>query len=468
MYEKMKAEMMAGSEIKATGYFSTNLSAPKVSFEEALLRGLAPDKGLYMPERIPTIDEQQKAAFHGMAYYEIAAHVLSAFLGETIPFADLTAMCRDAYTFDVPLEPAGDNLFILRLDQGPTASFKDFAARLMARMMNYFMAKEKRHLVILTATSGDTGSAVANAFYGLEHIDVVVLFPLREVSEVQRRQMTTLHGNVHIAGIDGKFDHCQALVKQAFTDQDLARIPLSSANSINIGRLLPQTVYYWYAASRVCSRPGSPVIFSVPSGNFGNLMGGVLARETGLPVQRFIVATNANKEVPEYLRTGVYQIISPSLMCLSSAMNVGHPSNMARLVALYGGVMDEKGNILRQPDLQRMRNDFLGVSVTDEETMQTMTSVWKEKGIILEPHGAVAWKGSMEYLHKNNTHAKDIPVVVIETAHPGKFPDEVKEATGTLPILPEPLKKIFDKDEQFDELENQYPAFKNYLLKMFS
>ncbi|HQH40709.1 MAG TPA: pyridoxal-phosphate dependent enzyme, partial [Bacteroidales bacterium] len=225
MYEKMKAEMMAGSEIKATGYFSTNLSAPKVSFEEALLRGLAPDKGLYMPEHIPTIDEQQQAAFHGMAYYEIAAHVLSAFLGETIPFADLTAMCRDAYTFDVPLEPAGDNLFILRLDQGPTASFKDFAARLMARMMNYFMAKEKRHLVILTATSGDTGSAVANAFYGLEHIDVVVLFPLREVSEVQRRQMTTLHGNVHIAGIDGKFDHCQALVKQAFTDKDLARIP---------------------------------------------------------------------------------------------------------------------------------------------------------------------------------------------------------------------------------------------------
>jgi len=467
MHEEMKAEMMAEKGTRAIEYFSTNLKAPKVSFEEALLRGLAPDKGLYMPDRLPAIGEKLRARFPGMGYYEIAAHVLSAFLGDAIPFADLTSMCRDAYTFDVPVEPAGDNLFILRLDQGPTASFKDFAARLMARMMNYFMAKEKRHMVILTATSGDTGSAVANAFFGLEHIDVVVLYPLGEVSEVQRRQMTTLHGNVHVAGIDGKFDHCQALVKQAFTDPELDRIPLSSANSINIGRLLPQTVYYYYAGSRVCSRPDSPVIFSVPSGNFGNLMGGVLARETGLPVHRFIVATNANKEVPEYLRTGVYQIISPSLMCISSAMNVGHPSNMARLVALYGGIMDEKGNILRQPDLERMRNDFHGVSITDEETMETMAGVWKEKGIVLEPHGAVAWKGAVEYLRENGTHSRNIPIVVVETAHPGKFPDEVKKATGTLPILPESLKTIFGKEEQFDRVENDYRAFKKYLMNMF-
>lgn len=468
MHEEMKTEMTAEKGINAIKYFSTNLKTPKVTFEEALLRGLAPDKGLYMPDRIPAIGEKLRSRFPGMAYNEISAHVLSAFLGDTIPFADLMAMCRDAYTFDVPVEPAGDNLYILKLDQGPTASFKDFAARLMARMMNYFMAKEKRRMVILTATSGDTGSAVANAFYGLEHIDVVVLFPLGEVSEVQRRQMTTLHGNVHIAGINGKFDHCQALVKQAFTDPELARIPLSSANSINIGRLLPQTVYYYYAGSRVHSQPDSPVIFSVPSGNFGNLMGGVLARETGLPVLRFIVATNANKEVPEYLQTGVYKIISPSLMCISSAMNVGHPSNMARLVALYGGVMDEKGNILRQPDLLKMSNDFTGVSISDEETLETMAGVWKEKKIMLEPHGAVAWKGAEEYLHKNNMHAKEVPIIVVETAHPGKFPEYVKKATGVLPTLPESLKTIFEKEEQFDQLENNYPAFKEYLLKMFS
>lgn len=463
----MKTEIMAERETRAVEYFSTNLKATKVPFEEALLRGLAPDKGLYMPDRIPAIGKKLRARFPGMAYYEIAAHVLSPFLEDTIPFTDLIAMCRDAYTFDVPVEPAGDNLSILRLDQGPTASFKDFAARLMARMMNYFMSKEKRHMVILTATSGDTGSAVANAFYGLEHIEVVVLFPLGEVSEVQRRQMTTLHGNIHIVGIEGKFDHCQALVKQAFIDPDLDRIPLSSANSINIGRLLPQTVYYYYAGSRVCSQPDSPIIFSVPSGNFGNLMGGALARETGLPVHRFIVATNANKEVPEFLRTGVYQIISPSLMCISSAMNVGHPSNMARLVALYGGVMDEKGNILKQPDLERMRNDFWGMSISDEETLETMADVWKEKEIVLEPHGAVAWKGAIEYLRENRTHSKNIPIVVVETAHPGKFPNEVKKATGNLPLLPESLKTIFGKNEQFDRVENDYHAFKNYLTNMF-
>lgn len=448
-------------------YYSTNLRAPKVAFEEALLRGLAPDKGLYMPDHIPFIDEDVRTFFRGMTYSEIAAKVLSFFLDEIIPFDDLLSMCHDAYTFDVPIEYAGENLWILRLDQGPTASFKDFAARLMARMMNYCMAREKRRLVILTATSGDTGSAVANAFYGLDHIDVVVLFPLEEVSEVQRRQMTTLNKNVHIIGIDGKFDHCQALVKQAFTDVNLGHIPLSSANSINIGRLLPQTVYYYYAWSRVCSDPGSNIIFSVPSGNFGNLMGGVIARESGLPVHRFIVATNANKEVPEYLHTGVYQIISPSLMCISSAMNVGHPSNMARLVALYGGTMDEKGNILSQPDLDRLRKDFWGISISDTRTIEAIARVWKEKRILLEPHGAVAWEGAIRFLHENQSLSENIPVVVIETAHPGKFPDEVKKATGEQVKLPESLQDILNREEKYDRLENDYQAFKKYLLTMF-
>ena len=253
----------------------------------------------------------------------------------------------------------------MRLDQGPTASFKDFAARLMGRLINYYLRLEKKQLLILTATSGDTGSAIANAFYGLDNIQVLVLFPEKEVTPRQRKQMTTLGGNVSIIAVDGKFDHCQALVKEAFSDPELGHLPMSSANSINIGRLVPQIVYYFYAHSRLRRQPDEQAVFSVPSGNFGDMMGAVLAMRMGLPVKRLVIATNENDEFPRYVASGAYQAIEPSRNCISSAMNVGHPSNLARLIDLYGGRMDEKGVISAAADMERLRREIFAVSVDD-------------------------------------------------------------------------------------------------------
>ncbi|MCU0277190.1 MAG: threonine synthase, partial [Acidobacteria bacterium] len=315
-------------------FYSTNRRAQAVSFREALLKGLAPDKGLYMPERIPVLAPGEIDAFADMDYPGIASMVCGKFLQGEIPTENLQALCRDAYDFPVPLEPVRDRLHVLRLDQGPTASFKDFAARLMGRLIHHYLRLENRRLLILTATSGDTGSAIANAFYGLDNIQVLVLFPEKEVTRRQRQQMTTLGRNVSIIAIDGKFDHCQALVKEAFADPELGHLPMSSANSINIGRLVPQTVYYFYAHSRLRLHPAERAVFAVPSGNFGDMMGAVLALRMGLPVHRLIIATNENDEFPKYVNSGLYHAIEPSRNCISSAMNVGHPSNLARLIDL--------------------------------------------------------------------------------------------------------------------------------------
>jgi len=401
--------------------------------------------------------------FFKKSYPELAYTILTRYLDEEIENHLLMELCNSAYNFDVPLERIADNKFILRLDRGPTASFKDFAARMMARLMDHFVSAEKQHYTILTATSGDTGSAVASAFHGLKSIDVIILFPLNEVSDTQRKQMTTLRGNIHVIGIDGKFDDCQRMVKKAFSDPDLADMSLSSANSINIGRLLPQSVYYFYAWSRL---NGNNVIYSVPSGNYGNLMGGIIAKEMGLPVKRMIIATNANNEVPEYLRTGNYNIISPSLNCISSAMNVGHPSNMARVVALYGGTMNESGIIIKSPDLERMRNDFYGISIPDKTTRETISSCYKDYGIILEPHGAVAWKGLEHFLSENSDARKgDFSFISLETAHPAKFPDEIMKICGFVPDSPESLKNLSGLAEEYEILDNDYQLFKNHIIK---
>jgi len=257
---------------KSLLYYSTNLKAPAVSFKEALLKGLAPDGGLYMPERLPAMDGILLKSLSDKAYYEIAFAVLKHFLADEIPDDALLAMAKDAYNFEIPLEPVYDRNYLMRLDRGPTASFKDFAARMMGRLMQFFLHRENRDMLILTATSGDTGSAIANAFYGLENISVVVLFPEKEVTERQRKQMTTLGKNVHIVGIEGKFDDCQGMVKKAFPDPALSFLNLSSANSINIGRLIPQSFYYFFAWSRLKKQEVEPITFSVPSGNFGDLM----------------------------------------------------------------------------------------------------------------------------------------------------------------------------------------------------
>lgn len=429
------------------------------------MKGLAPDGGLYMPKVIPHIDTDLLLTFRSKEYHEIAADVLSHFLKE-IETNTLRELCRDAYNFAVPVEKITAENYILRLDQGPTASFKDFAARMMARLMNHFMPDGKKRFTILTATSGDTGSAVASAFHSLDNIDVIILFPFSEVSDMQRKQMTTLKGNIKVLAVDGKFDDCQRLVKRAFTDPELANISLSSANSINIGRLLPQTVYYFYAWSRLASRGTEKTVFSVPSGNYGNLMGGILAREMGLPVKKFIISTNNNNEVPEFLRTGIYKIISPSINCISNAMNVGHPSNLARIISLYGGVMDEEGTILKEPDLERMRQDFHGVSVTDEQTKKTISDCYSSHGVILEPHGAVAWKGTESYREKTEGPVvQDEIFISLETAHPAKFTNEISNLLGLSPQLPLSLKGINDLTEYYSELNNDYSELRNYILK---
>ncbi len=444
-------------------YYSTNLKAPRVSFSEALLKGLAPDGGLYMPAQIPVLTGEELDEIKGSnSYSEIAYIVLRKFLSEEIADEYLTHLCEDAYNFQVPLEKVGSSdRYIMRLDQGPTASFKDFAARMMARLMNHFISKKREHYTILTATSGDTGSAVASAFHGLDGIDVIILYPVDEVTDMQRKQMTTLTGNIKVIAIDGKFDDCQRLVKKAFIDSSFTDMHLSSANSINIGRLLPQSVYYIYAWAKL-AKQGEPVVFSVPSGNYGNLMGGIIAREMGLPVNQFIISANANNEVPEYLSTGVYKPIDPSINCISSAMNVGHPSNLARIVALYGGIMDEKGNISKEPDITKIRRDFCALSVSDEETKATIVDIYNKYHTILEPHGAVAWKG-LNDCAGIKPEGKQLSIS-LETAHPFKFKEEIIKLLGFSPEAPLSLKGLENKPEYITYMKNDYKALKSFII----
>lgn len=446
-------------------YYSTNHKSPSISFREALLQGQAPDKGLYLPEVIPQLSGEEIYSFINKPYHEIAFDVIWKFLEGEIPEDILRNLVKDAYNYLVPLEPVYQRKYILRLDQGPTASFKDFAARMMGRLMNYYLAKENRNLLILTATSGDTGSAIANAFYGLDNIKVLVLFPENEVTNRQRKQMTTLGKNVEIIAVDGKFDDCQALVKEAFADPELIYLNLSSANSINIGRLVPQIVYYFYAFARLrVGNPDDEVVFSVPSGNFGDMMGGVLAMKMGLPVKRFIIAVNENDEFPLYSKTGAYRKIEPSRNCISSAMNVGHPSNLARLVALYGGIMDEKGNISKQADIELMRRELYAVSITDQTTRQTIKETWENHNVILEPHGSVGWAGLQDFIaHEGDKFDQYQLFISLETAHPAKFPEEINRLLGFDPELPPSLQGIEEKSENYGKIENNYQAFKNHL-----
>jgi threonine synthase len=443
--------------------YSTNLTSPDVDLRAALLKGQAPDKGLYMPRELPVIPRAEITAYRDKSYAEIAFLVLRRFTAGLMPDNELERICRECYDYDVPLEPVCDRLFVMRLDRGPTASFKDFAARAMARLMRYFLAQQGGELVILTATSGDTGSAVADAFHNVDRIRVVVLFPVAEVTARQRKQMTTLGGNVTVIGIDGKFDDCQALAKQAFADPDLATIPFSSANSINIGRLLPQSVYYFYAWSRL-QQGGERAVFSVPSGNFGDMCGGMLALRMGLPAERFIIATNANDEFPRFLAEEAYHKVEPSRVCISSAMNVGHPSNLPRLVALYGGAMDEKGHVSCKPDFAALRRDLSSMSVSDEETRAAIVNTWQSQRVMLEPHGAVGWAALERYVAAGNSVGLAIS---LETAHPAKFPEEITRLLGIAPETPTTLAGLDARPEHYDKGPNDYAWFRDYLQRGF-
>jgi len=453
---------------KTVKYYSTNRKSPEVSFKEALLKGLAPDGGLYLPSSFPLLTNKELESLSEMKYSELAFFIINKLIEEEIDGKDLLNICHDAYNFEVPLERVCDRKYIMRLDQGPSASFKDFAARMMSRLMQHYLTLTRQHLTILTATSGDTGSAVANAFYALKNINVIILFPGKEVTPIQRKQMTTLDDNIRVISINGKFDDCQKLVKKAFLDPALSGIYLSSANSINIGRLLPQSVYYYYAWSKLSTGVDDKIVFSVPSGNFGNLMGGIVAREMGLPVYQFVISTNENDEVPSFLKSGNYKSITPSKNCISSAMNVGHPSNLARIVALYGGRMSETGEILISPDMQKMRNDFFAVSVTDDATKATIEDIYKKFNIILEPHGAIAWNGINEYFRVNeNINSEKQLCVSLETAHPAKFPDELRKIIDVDPLLPSSLSGLEEKAENVFSFDNKYETLREFILKYY-
>ena len=443
-------------------FHSTNESSPPVDLREALLTGQAPDRGLYFPKVFPRLAPAEIAGFAKLSYAEIAFRVLRPYCEGIVPPEALLALCQDAYNFAVPLERVYDRVHILRLDQGPTASFKDFAARMMARLFGRLLRESGSQLTILTATSGDTGSAVAHAFHNIPGIRIIVLFPKDEISARQRKLMTTLTGNVRTISIDGKFDDCQAMVKRAFADPELREIPLSSANSINIGRLLPQSVYYFYTASRL-AEPGEPIVFCVPSGNFGDMMGAMVARQMGLPIRKLIVPVNSNDAFPCFLMTGDYRKIEPSRNALSNAMNVGHPSNLARLVAVYGGQMDHAGKVHRPPDIAAMRRDLFSSSISDDATRTTVRDAWEKHYLLLEPHGAVGWRGFLDWLEQEPLNGS--PAAVLETAHPAKFPEEIERMLGFTPEVPPALAAVDRLPEDYDRMGVDYEAFRQFLRK---
>jgi len=447
-------------------YASTNRASPDVKLSEALLRGQAQDKGLYLPVEIPRFAPGELASLCDKSYPEIAAAVLGKFTAGTFSSEELMEMCSGVYDFDVPLVQMDSQKHVMRLDCGPTASFKDFAGLMMGRMFASLRRSAPGsggQLVILTATSGDTGSAIAHAFYKIPNVQVLILFPPDEVSPRQRKQMTTLGENIHAVGVKGKFDDCQSLVKQAFADETLRGIELTSANSINIGRLLPQIVYYVYAAVML-TKGESRIIISVPSGNFGNMMGALLASRMGVPLEKLVIATNENDEVPRFMEKGEYNKVVPSRACLSNAMNVGHPSNFARVIALFDGWLDETGVLRREPDMERMKKELWATSVTDEETCDTIQKAWREYGLLLEPHGAVGWLGLERYLRETSSTAT---AVSVETAHPAKFPEEIEKLLGFSPEVPASLSAVETKPEHYLTLPANYATFHKLLLDTF-
>ena len=438
-------------------YYSTNNPDERVNFETALLKGMASNFGLYMIARrdIPRIPIEQIRAMRSLSYAEIAYQVLFPFLAKEIPPDRLKTLLSDAYREDkIPtkVRHITGKTYIMWLTQGPTYSFKDYAARFFGRTLNYFLGTKNLKRVVIVATSGDTGGAVADALYGLQNIDNIVFYPKGSISEGQRRQMTTLGDNIHAFEVNGDFDVCQALAKNILGDKNFASEVFNdaerftSANSISLGRLLPQAVYPFYAYSKI-ETMGESMIASVPSGNFGNMMGTVIARQMGLPIEKIICAVNENTEFPEFLESGIYNV-RPSVKSPSSAMIVSHPSNLARLIDFYGGHIYDKrdpvtNNVLklgivdRMPDIDAMKRDLISMGITNPVHYKTMKEVHDRYGVILDPHGAVGWKALEIFL--NGSHDK--PAVVYETADPGKFPEDVEKAIGITPELPSGMKK---------------------------
>jgi threonine synthase len=429
-------------------YRSTLHRSPEVSLHDAVLHGSAPDGGLYMPVEIPLLERTYLERLPSLTFHEIAQDVGELFCGDEVPAQVLMNIVTDAFNFPVPLITLDERLHILELFHGPTLAFKDFGARFMARLMGYFVAESGKELTVIVATSGDTGSAVAQAFFGVSGIRVVILYPAGRVSDAQEKQLTTLGENITALEVSGSFDDCQHLAKQALVDPILAeKVTVTSANSINIARLIPQSFYYFAAVAQLDS-PDSLPVFSVPSGNFGNLTGGLLAKRIGLGVAQFIAATNANDVVPEFLRSGKL-IPRASQHTISNAMDVGNPSNFARIVDLYGN------------DLQAIRRDIWGCSFSDEETLHAMHDVEDRHGYVLDPHTAVGVLGWESYAKQNRNPAQGI---VLATAHPAKFAETVARAVGVRPEMPERLAAFLDRPKKSIRFPNLFPELQEFLL----
>ena len=435
-------------------YYSTNNQSPIVNFKEATINGQAPDKGLYFPETIPQVEKKWIDSIADFSNEEIAFRVIKPYVGNTIADEKLFQIVSETVSFHIPLVPVNDRIFSLELFHGPTLAFKDIGARFMSRCLAHFVKEEtstpliNTKVTVLVATSGDTGGAVANGFYGVEGVEVIILYPSGKVSTVQEKQLTTLGKNIKALEVEGTFDDCQQMVKQAFTDNDINdKIFLTSANSINVARWLPQQFYYFFAYKQWADKLNPPVI-SVPSGNFGNICAGILAMQSGLPVHHFIAACNANDIVTEYLQS---QELKPkqAVATLSNAMDVGNPSNFVRILEIFHHQFPE------------LKSKLSSYSITDAETTATIKEVYQKYNYVLDPHGAVGYLSLQRYL-ENYPEQKGM---ILETAHPVKFPDAVENAIGKPIEIPSTVQFIMAKEKQSVLIKADYQQFKEYLLK---
>ncbi len=434
-------------------FYSTNTASTPVSLKKATLQGLAPDGGLYVPSEIPRISEAELRLLENGTFTNIAFAIAKKFVGDEIPLDALVGLVEACYDFDTPLRELAEGTYVEELFHGPTLAFKDYGARFLARMTGFFAAEEQRMITVLVATSGDTGSAVAYGFNGIPNTRVVLLYPSGKVSRLQEQQLTTAGDNVFALEVQGDFDDCQRMVKQAFVDPGLTeRLTLTSANSINISRLIPQSFYYAWASLQLRKHfPGNPPIFSVPSGNYGNLTAGVLASAMGFPVGHFIAASNANDSVTRYLDCGRFEP-RPTIRTITTAMDVGNPSNFARLLYLYG------------KDYRKMGDAITGISVTDRETVETIRSVHADSGYVMDPHTAVGYRALERYRKANPGDGR--PGVVLSTAHPVKFDDAIRQAIGQDVAMPPAMLDILEKPKRATLIGNAYEELAGFLGKL--
>lgn len=433
-------------------FVSTRAGKRPVTFREAVFSGLAPDGGLYVPTKQADLGLRIRGFSKKNTFPELSEILIGDLLEGELSRESVHRVAERAFTFAPALQPLEDGLTLLELFHGPTCAFKDFGASFLAAVMEEFLLQEDRQAVILVATSGDTGSAVARAFHRKESIDVVILYPSGRVSALQEQQLTTVGGNVTALEIQGSFDDCQRLVKEAFVDSRLREsLVLSSANSINLGRLIPQAFYYIYGTCRLQRATEEQLLICVPSGNFGNLTAGVYAWQWGMPVDGFIAATNVNDVIPEYLMTGQFRP-RRSQKTLSNAMDVGNPSNFERLSVVFGGSVDKMRELIR------------GIRITDQETRETMSRVYRDTGVLIDPHTAVGVLASRRVRRDSGFSGQ---ILTLSTAHPGKFIDIVQEATGVTPDLPPTLKRVLSKKKQAVTLQPDLEVLREFLLENY-